>query len=142
MIYLDASVIVSAITKEPRTEAVQRWLANQGDNELCISGWTITEVASALSMKVRMGHLGVNEAAHLQRNWRTALADGLKKMPVVSEAFERAVNTLANHALGLRAGDALHIAIADLNGCNLATLDKVMASAARQLGVEVVDGLI
>ena len=132
MIYLDASVIVSAITKEPRTEAVQRWLAGRPDNELCISDWVVTEVASALSMKVRMGHLDENEAAQLQRNWRTVLTDGLNKAPVVSETFDRAANVLANYALGLRAGDALHIAIAGLNGCSLATHDRLMASAARQ----------
>ena len=52
MFYLDASVIVAAVTDEPHRTAVLQWLrANQ--DKLVVSSWTLTEVASALSIKVR-----------------------------------------------------------------------------------------
>jgi uncharacterized protein len=63
MLYLDTSVIVSALTKEADTALSQFWLAKQETSELTISDWTTTEFASALSIKLRTRALGVDDRA-------------------------------------------------------------------------------
>ncbi len=39
MRYLDTSLLVAALTREPRTGAMQAWLASQPADTLCISEW-------------------------------------------------------------------------------------------------------
>jgi hypothetical protein len=63
MRYLDTSILVAALTREPRTGDMQAWLASQAADTLCISEWVITEFSSALSMKIRMDLLTPNERA-------------------------------------------------------------------------------
>ena len=64
MLYVDTSVIVSALTKEAeRLPSLRSWLARQETSELTISDWTTTEFASALSIKLRTGALGADHRA-------------------------------------------------------------------------------
>ena len=39
MIYLDTSLLVTALTAEPDTTRVQAWLAKREAGALCISDW-------------------------------------------------------------------------------------------------------
>jgi predicted nucleic acid-binding protein len=56
-LYLDTSLLVSALTRESETDRVQSWLAEQA-NEICaISDWVVSEFSSALSIKLRSGRL-------------------------------------------------------------------------------------
>ena len=57
MLYLDTSVLVAALTNEPRTSEIQEWLAAQPPEQLAISDWVVTEFSGALSLKVRTGRL-------------------------------------------------------------------------------------
>jgi len=57
MLYVDTSVLVSALTNETDTSLWQTWLAEQDAPELAISDWTVTEFAAALSNKLRTGAL-------------------------------------------------------------------------------------
>ncbi len=51
---------------------------------------------------------------------------------------ERAGRLLERFELGLRAGDALHLAIAQRLGTPLVTLDRRLATAAAAVGLEVI----
>ena len=66
------------------------------------------------------------------------VAERLTLLPVPPPAFALAARFCDMNATGLRAGDALHLAVASLGGHALATLDKVMAEAAGAVGVMVV----
>jgi predicted nucleic acid-binding protein len=138
MIYLDTSVLVGALTPDAATPRIQQWLSERPAGELVISGWVVTELASALSIKVRTGTLDLAQRAEVLSTWQRLQADHLHVSDVTQSHFEKAARFADQHDLQLRAGDALHLAIAASAGHRLATLDKRMAAAAPRLGVPVI----
>ena len=137
MIYLDTSLLVTALTVEADTERVQTWLAKCEGGELCISLWVVSEFSSALALKLRRGDISAEERARVLSNWRRVQQENLTLVPVPPDAYDLAARFCDRHELGLRAGDALHLAVASLGGHSLATLDAVMAKAAVAVGVQV-----
>ncbi|MEA2999271.1 MAG: hypothetical protein QOK17_1104 [Sphingomonadales bacterium] len=69
------------------------------------------------------------------RSWSGSLAF----LPFEQAAFDGATASAARHALGLRAGDTLHLALAPAHGCKLVTLDQRLAKAAVELSVPVAE---
>lgn len=69
--------------------------------------------------------------------WRQFRTDSLADIEVAPHHFEAAARMCDRPDLGLRAGDALHIAIAESGHLTLVTLDTRMADAALQLGIPV-----
>jgi predicted nucleic acid-binding protein len=136
--YLDASVLLPTLIAEPATAAVYDCLGADG-RELLISDFAAAEVASALSRLVRVALLtGADASARLADfdAWRAAMSS-----PVDIRASDaRLAYTYARHFdLGLRAPDALHLAIARRLDATLVTLDRRLVTAARELGVTVED---
>lgn len=136
MDYLDTSVIVAALANEVATSAAQAWLANHSA-DIHISDWVVTEVSSALSMKVRTGEMTVDRRAAKLANFRQMVADSFTLLPLTSAHFQAAALLADQHQLGLRAGDALHLALAADIGATLFTLDKRLAEAGKQIGASV-----
>jgi len=137
MHYIDTSAIVAALTSEPQSERIWTWLAAQAEGEVAISPWVLSELSSALSIKIRSGTLTVEQRAQILANWRQHLEDGLLTLSISAAHFEAAARFADHHELGLRASDALHLAIARDAGCTLVTLDQTMADAAPHVGVPV-----
>jgi uncharacterized protein len=136
MLYVDTSVLVSALTNEAETTLSQNWLAKQEPSEPAISDWTVTEFASALSIKLQTGSLsGQHRAAALSAFTRLS-DESLQVLQVAREDFRGAARYADQSDLNLRAGDALHLAICANHGARLCTLDRRLAEAATRVGVE------
>jgi uncharacterized protein len=97
------------------------------------------EFSSAVSLKIRTGEITVEQRAEIVSRWRRAVSAHFATADIEKRHFETAANMADNYALALRAGDALHIAIAQNTDCTLVTVDKQMAKAAIEVGVPVAD---
>jgi uncharacterized protein len=134
MLYLDTSLLVAAYAYEPATDRALSLLANRRGEPLMISEWVKTEFAAAMSLKIRTKEIEPAYRARAQALFAEAVADSMEVAVVTSAHFRRAEALAAEYKAGLRAGDALHLAVASSNGAILCTLDKRLASAAKTLG--------
>ena len=134
-LYLDTSEMVAALTSEPESVRVQGWLAQQPAEGLVISAWVETEFSSALSLKLRTGQLEIAERARAMSRFSALCAASLTWVEIGPEHFRAAARYADRHELGLRAPDALHLAIAAGNGAVLCSLDRRLTVAGLALAV-------
>ena len=135
--YLDASALVPTLVDEPASATMVAFF-EQYRVTLVVSEFAAAEVASALSRLVRTGTMTADEAkARLIAfdAWRSTGTE-----PVEFHATDmRAANIYVRRFdLMLRAPDALHAAICRRLDLTLVTLDRRLATAARELGVAVI----
>lgn len=129
ILYLDTSLLVASLTNEAETDRIQVWLSAQEGQELIISEWVATEFSSALSIKVRTGQIEPKDRTAALSTFRQIAAQSFIFIPVTSEHFRMAARFADQYELGLRAGDALHLAVASEQGATLCTLDRKLAVA-------------
>lgn len=135
MWYVDTSVLVAALTHEPRTEEVQEWLAAQAAGELALSDWVVTEFSAALSIKVRTGQVRPADRVDALAVFTEMVEMSFHVLPITHTDFRVAARFADQHATGLRAGDALHLAVAANHGARIRALDRALVAAAGKLGV-------
>jgi len=134
--YLDTSALVAALTNERETERMQNWLAAQTKGDLAVSEWVATEFSAALSIKLRMGQIETAHRADALAMFARLRAENFGTLPVTAVEFRTAATYADQYALGLRAGDALHLAICATHGATLCTLDRRLSEAGPHLGVK------
>ena len=128
-IYLDTSVLIPTLVREPASDAVRAYLAAKDDR--LISDFAAVEVASALSRLIRTE--AVARLADFD-TWRAATSSSAD----THAADARLANTYVRRfELMLRAPDALHLAIVNRLRATLVTFDRRLERAAQELGIAV-----
>lgn len=134
--YLDPSVVLPTLVKEPASAAVDAFMSPP-KQELLVSDFAAAEVASALSRLVRMGQLQASEGTACLADfdvWRAAMTT---EAEIHGADMRLAGAYVRRFDLALRTPDALHLAIARRLDATLVTLDRRLANAARELGIAV-----
>lgn len=137
-LYLDTSLLVAALTREAKTVSVVEWMAAQEPEELAVSDWVVTEFSAALSLKLRTRQIKLSERANALAAFVQLLAGSLSVLPISSSHFRLAARLADQETLGLRGGDALHLALCADRGAALCTLDARLAAAGSSVGVKTV----
>lgn len=133
--YLDTSLLVAALTNEARTTDVQAWLQKREPEGFASSQWVATELSSALAIKLRSGRIDAPGRAAALAAFARLFATSFDLLAITEANFRVATGYVDQFTLGLRSGDALHLAIAAANGVTICTLDQRMAAAGLELGV-------
>jgi predicted nucleic acid-binding protein len=137
MIYVDTSTLVPLFIREPNSDAVVDWLESSGER-LAISEWTLVEFASAAAIKLRTGQATPRLVKQATRRMYEFTQKHCTVAVPERENFRRAAALASNDALKLRAGDALHLAIAEsLKIRGILCLDHAMIESAKSLGMTV-----
>lgn len=135
MYYLDTSLLVAALTNEPRTDEAQRWLASKPSAQLAISDWVITEFSAALSIKLRTDQLRPRDRAEAVSLFTSLREESLEVLPLSRLDFHTAARFADQYSTGLRSGGALHLAVAANHGLRLVALDQGLVRAAEATAV-------
>jgi predicted nucleic acid-binding protein len=134
-LYLDSSLLVAALTIESKTSQVQDWLTAQSAEQLVISDWVVTEFSAALSIKLRTAQIPATHRTTALAAFGKLSIQSLAVLPVSSRHFHTAAQFAEQYALGLRAGDALHLAICADHHATICTLDRRQSEAGSALGL-------
>jgi len=136
MRYADTSVLVAALTNETETKRMQTWLAAQKSGNLAVSEWVATEFSAALSIKLRTGQIEKAHRSDALAMFAQLLTGSFASLPISAMEFRAAAHFADRYTLGLRAGDALHLAVCANHGATLCTLDRRLNEAGTALGVK------
>ena len=137
MTYLDTSLVIASLIRERRSEAVLAWISSFDGPQFAVSPWVNTEVASALALNVRTQAISQSTQNQAWASWQIFLRDSMYNIDITEPAFDMAAEYCADPVLALKAGDALHLAVAQSAGLAVATLDRGMLSAGLALGISI-----
>jgi uncharacterized protein len=134
ILYLDTAVLLSLHLYDSKTETVTKALSND-KYSFAVSGWCAAEAASALGILVRR--------KELEPKLATEVLDGIELFVAESQilnieyaALQMSTQWLKNFSLGLRAGDAVHVALCKINDITLATTDRQLIRSVKKLQVQ------
>ena len=137
MIYLDTSVLGAMFFREPGAAAWVDRLERVRKEVLLISAWSLTEMASVAGIKRRTGALDVDNCREALSNFQRFASTHLRTIEVEPGDFRTATVLIETPegSSALRAGDALHLAIARRMQARMASLDRRLCSATDALGL-------
>ena len=142
MIYFDTSFIAPLFIAEPASESVEAYVLRLEPEELATSVWAQVELASLVSRKVRMGEFSESEGQSVRRELDRVLGESFDLLLPGAADFADAARYLGIRNTGLRAGDALHLAIAANRGARkILTLDEGLLKIARSLKLPISRGI-
>jgi uncharacterized protein len=137
--YIDTSALVPLCVKEASSDDLFRWYANC-PWELVSSCWCVTELASALGIKQRTGQITSDAANAAWLRFERMCHNDLKLLPIDPSTFHKAALMALDATSGLRAGDALHLAVAlEAKVKQILTLDTVFERNAKAMKLITVE---
>jgi predicted nucleic acid-binding protein len=142
LLYFDTSFLAPLILQEATSAKIERFVAGLPPGTLAISQLARVEFSSLLAREVRMGGLDAEAAREADAEFEAVARESFIVLLPSADDFDLAKEYLGNHRTGLRAGDALHLAVAkNHNGQAIYSLDRTLLRAGRILGLPVSRGI-
>jgi len=142
LLFFDTSFLAPLILQEATSSKIERFVTRLPVSELAISHLARIEFSSLLAREVRMGGLDGQAARSADAQFETMVRESFVVLLPNADDFDLAKAYLANHASGLRAGAALHLAVAKNRHCEaIYSLDKTLLKAGKLLGLPVRAGI-
>lgn len=142
MLYFDTSFLAPLILQEATSEKIEAFFAKLPAGQLYVSHWTRVEFASLIAREVRMGGLVERDALLAIGQFDELMAESFQVLAPSVVDYEQAKGYIQHFATRLRAGDALHLAIASNNSVKtLYTLDEGLLNAAKLMKVHASRGI-
>ena len=142
MYYFDTSFLVPLLLPETTSDAITDFVRGLPDNQLAVSHWTRVEFSSLIAREVRMGGLDVQAATQADARFESMVDESFTVLLPNAGDYDLAKAFLGTYETGLRAGDALHLAIAkNHRATTVYSLDKKMLTAGKILGLPVAAGV-
>lgn len=142
MVYCDTSFVATLVLPEAASDAVEAFVQQLPPGELAVSHWVCVEFASLIARRARLKELTGRQAKDIHREFDQMLDESFEVVAPQAEDFNLAVAMLQRYKSGLRAGDALHLAIAsNHNAARFLTLDKTLIRAARGFKIQADSGI-
>lgn len=134
-LYLDSSLVVTALVTEPSSKSVVTWLARHASHRFVVSDWVVIEFSTALSVKLLSGRISSEAQELALARLNEFIASEVECLPVARRHFQLAAAFTDRGIVGLRAADALHLAISSNGNGKLCTRDRRQAEAGTVLGL-------
>jgi predicted nucleic acid-binding protein len=142
MRYFDTSFLAPLILEEATSTKIEAFFAKLPLGELYVSHWTRVEFASLIAREVRMGGLAESDALLAIAQFDELVTDSFQIVTPGIADYELAKDYIQHFATKLRAGDALHLAIASNHGAQtFYTLDEGLLNAAKLMKVQASRGI-
>ena len=142
MLYFDTSFVAPLILEEATSTQIEAFMTKQSSGDLFISHWTRVEFASLIAREVRMGGLPEPGALQAIAEFDEMVSESFQVLMPSPADYEIAKGYIQHFTSKLRAGDALHLAIAHNQGAKMFyTLDEGLLDAAKLLNVHADRGI-
>jgi uncharacterized protein len=142
VLYLDTSFVAPLFLPEDSSGEITAFVRSLPPRELAVSDWTTVEFSSILARKVRTNELNAEEAALTDSRFEAQVGPSFVVFLPNRDDFAVARRYVQRLDTGLRARDALHLAIAANRGARaIYTLDRKLLAAGRILGLPVKQGI-
>ena len=135
-LYIDSCCFPPWLTAESASERAEAFFAKpRNKTEFAVSQWTVTEFHSAMAQKLRRGQLHAEQQVIVLARFHQLIETRFHCWPLQPRDFSESALMIDCWRLGLRAGDALHLAIAKHHEATLVSLDTVLLDAARHYSI-------
>ena len=142
MLYFDTSFLVPLIFPETTSDKIVAFVRRLPAEEFTVSHWTRVEFSSLIAREVRMGGLDVQAAARADTRFEAMVAESFSILLPTADDFSLAKRYLGRFETGLRAGDALHLAVASNHRVAVIySLDNKLLKAAEILNLPASKGI-
>jgi predicted nucleic acid-binding protein len=142
VLYFDTSFLAPLVLPESTSEKIAAFVRRLPVEELTVSHWTRVEFSSLIARDVRMSVLDAAAGARADARFEAMVDASFAVLLPNADDFGLAKRYLGKFNTGLRAGDALHLAIAGNRQAEaIYSLDKGPLMAGRLLDLPVSMGI-
>jgi predicted nucleic acid-binding protein len=138
VLYFDTSFHAPLVLPESTSDKIAAFVRRLPVEELTVSHWTRVEFSSLIARDVRMSVLDAAAGARADARFEAMVDASFAVLLPNADDFGLAKRYLGKFNTGLRAGDALHLAIAgNRQAAAIYSLDKGLLMAGRLLDLPV-----